>query len=118
MQLNTVTLVGNLTADPEIRYTRDGVAHTSFRLATRRTDDSGDTPQVIDVRCDADLAENVALSLVPGDRVVVAGAVVVETTNNSGKDASAVTVHAEEIGPTLRFTMVQIHRPEDTSHYR
>ena len=75
----TTTIIGNLTRDPEIRYTRDGQATTSFGIASNRrwvnrdTQDWEEAVSYFDVVTWRDLAENVALSLVKGVRVVVTG---------------------------------------------
>ena len=77
--MSTVTMAGNLTRDPEIRYTRDGQAHSSLSLAVTRRWQNRDTQEweeataFFDVSCWRELAENVALSLTKGARVVVTG---------------------------------------------
>ena len=76
---STTTIIGNLTRDPEIRYTREGQATTSLGVAVNRrwqnreTNEWEESTSFFDVVCWRDLAENVALSLVKGSRVVVAG---------------------------------------------
>jgi len=70
--MSTVTVAGNLTRDPEIRYTRDGQAHSSLSLAVTRRWQNRDTQEweeataFFDVSCWRELAENVALSLTKG----------------------------------------------------
>ena len=73
----TTTIVGNLTRDPEIRYTRDGQASTNLGVAANRrwqnreTNEWEESTSFFDVVIWRDLAENVALSLTKGTRVVV-----------------------------------------------
>lgn len=114
---NTTTLSGNLTRDPEIRYTRDGQANTTFGLAVNRrwqprgSDEWEEATSFFDVVCWRELAENVALSLVKGSRVVVTGRLdqhVWET--ELGERRSRVEITAEEVGPSLRFATAEVTR--------
>ena len=79
MTTTTTTVVGNLTRDPEIRYTREGQATTALSLAVNRrwqnreTKEWEESTSFLDVICWRDLAENVALSLTKGARIVVTG---------------------------------------------
>jgi single-strand DNA-binding protein len=116
---NTTTLSGNLTRDPEIRYTRDGQANANFGLAvTRRwqprgTDDWEEATSFFDVVCWRDLAENVALSLVKGSRVVVTGRLEQRTwETENGDRRSRVEITAEDVGPSLRFATAEVSRIE------
>ena len=76
---NTTTITGNLTREPEIRYTRDGQATTQLGVAVNRRwqdrppQEWHEATSYFDVVCWRDLAENVALSLAKGMRVVVTG---------------------------------------------
>lgn len=117
--MNTTTLCGNLTRDPEIRYTRDGQASTSFGLAVNRrwqirgTDEWDESVSFFDVVCWRDLAENVALSLVKGSRVMVTGRL--EQRNwetDEGERRSRVEVSAEDVGPSLRYATAEVTRAE------
>lgn len=114
---NTTTLSGNLTRDPEIRYTRDGQANATFGLAVNRrwqprgSEEWEEATSFFDVVCWRELAENVALSLVKGSRVVVTGRLdqhVWET--ELGERRSRVEVTAEEVGASLRFATAEISR--------
>jgi len=116
---NATTLSGNLTRDPEIRYTRDGQANATFGLAVNRrwqprgSDEWEESTSFFDVVCWRDLAENVALSLAKGSRVIVAGRL--EQSNwetENGERRSRVEVTAEEVGPSLRFATAEISRTE------
>ena len=114
---NTTTLSGNLTRDPEIRYTRDGQANATFGMAVNRrwqprgSDEWEEATSFFDVVCWRELAENVALSLVKGSRVIVTGRLdqhVWET--ELGERRSRVEITAEEVGPSLRFATAEVTR--------
>lgn len=116
---NTTTLSGNLTRDPEIRYSREGQANATFGLAVNRrwqirgSDEWEEATSFFDVVCWRDLAENVALSLVKGSRVVVTGRLdqhVWET--DAGERRSRVEVTAEDVGASLRYATAEVSRPE------
>ena len=116
---NTTTLSGNLTRDPEIRYTREGQAHTTFGLAVNRrwqprgSEEWEEATSFFDIVCWRGLAENVALSLVKGNRVVVSGRLDQSSwENDSGERRSRVEVTADEVGPSLRFATGEITRTE------
>jgi single-strand DNA-binding protein len=116
---NSITLSGNLTRDPEIRYTRDGQANTTFGLAVNRrwqprgSEEWEEATSFFDIVCWRDLAENVALSLVKGSRVIVSGRLDQRTwENEAGERRWRVEVTADEIGPSLRFATAEISRTE------
>ena len=113
----TTTIVGNLTRDPEIRYTRDGQATTSLGLAVnkrwknRTTDEWEESTSFVDVVCWRELAENVALSLTKGARVIVSGTLKQSSwETESGETRYKVEVVADEIGAGLRFATADIHK--------
>lgn len=109
---NTVTLVGNMTRDPELRYTANGVPVASFGLAWNRKDKADqDIASFFDVTCWRDLAEHVAESLGKGTRVVVYGRIEQDTWENSdGEKRSKVKVVAEEIAPSLRWATATVEK--------
>jgi single-strand DNA-binding protein len=116
---NTTTLSGNLTRDPEIRYTRDGQATAHFGLAVNRrwqvrgSEEWEEATSFFEVVCWRDLAENVALSLVKGSRVVVTGRLEQRAwENEEGERRSRVEVSAEDVGPSLRFATAEVTRAE------
>ena len=116
---NTTTLAGNLTRDPEIRYTRDGQANTTFGLAVNRrwqvrgSDEWEEATSFFDVVCWRDLAENVALSLVKGSRVIVTGRLDQRSWDTEdGERRSRVEVSAEDVGPSLRFATAEVTRAD------
>jgi single-strand DNA-binding protein len=113
---SAVTVAGNLTRDPEIRYTREGHATTSLSLAANRrwqnqqTKEWEESVSFLDVVCWRDLAENVALSLTKGARVIITGRLDQrswETDDHTFR--SKVEIVAEDIGASLRFATVDAH---------
>ena len=117
MTITTTTIVGNLTRDPEIRYTRDGQATTSLSVAVNRrwqdrtTKEWEESTSFFDIVCWRDLAENVALSLTKGARVVVAGHLEERRwESEDGETRTKVELVADDIGASLRFATVDIHR--------
>jgi single-strand DNA-binding protein len=96
---------GRLTQDPEIRYTRDGEARTRVVVGG----DDGETRTVVTVY--AEMAENCALSLVKGDRVVVQGKIRYDQERvDDDSFTTRVGVDAEDIGASMRAATVDIHR--------
>lgn len=114
---NATMLTGNLTRDPEIRYTRDGQASTTFGIAVNRRwqprggDQWEEATSFFDVICWRELAENVALSLVKGARVIVCGRLEQHSWEaETGERRSRVEITAEEVGPSLRFATAEVTR--------
>ena len=115
----TTTITGNLTREPEIRYTKEGQATTQLGVAvTRRWQDRTtaewqEATSFFDVVCWRDLAENVALSLTKGMRVVVSGRLEQRSwETEDGEHRSKVEIVANEIGPSLRYATADVHRTE------
>jgi single-strand DNA-binding protein len=99
---NTVTLVGNLTDDPEVRYTEGGIARAMFRVAVSARREQEASFFTVVVR--RDQAEHAAQSLSKGSRVVVVGRLQQRAwTAEDGGTRSSVEVVAEELGPSLRW---------------
>ncbi len=116
---NTTTITGNLTREPEIRYTKEGQATALLGVAVnRRWQDSStqewqESVSFFDVVCWRDLAENVALSLSKGMRVVVTGRMEQRSWEaEDGGHRSKVEIVADEIGPSLRFATCDVQRTE------
>jgi len=111
MASNQTVLVGNITADPELRYTREGmavanfsVAHTPRRLVGGEWED-GD---VIFLRCTVwrDYAEHVAASLTKGAQVIVVGELIADNyEKDDGTTVYGYNLSVTEIGPALRFVV-------------
>ncbi|WP_134727541.1 single-stranded DNA-binding protein [Amycolatopsis nivea] len=106
-----ITVVGNLTSDPELRFTPSGAAVANFTVAsTPRTLDrqSGEWKdgEALFLRCSIwrQAAENVAESLVRGARVVVTGRLVQRSfETKEGEKRTVVELQVDEIGPSLRY---------------
>jgi single-strand DNA-binding protein len=109
-----VSFAGNLTDNPEVRYTESGIARAMFRVAVSgRRDQEASFFTVIVWR---DQAEHVAESLSKGSRVVVVGRLQQRTwTAEDGSARSVVEVVAEELGPSLRWATATPSRPTRSS---
>jgi len=109
---NTVTIVGNMTRDPELRYTAKGVPVTDFGVAWNTKDkDGNESVSFFDVTCWRDLAEHVAESLGKGMRVVVYGRLEQDTwENDDGDKRSKVKVIADEVAPSLRWAVATVEK--------
>jgi single-strand DNA-binding protein len=120
---NTVSLVGNLTRDPEMRFgANGGIAVVSFGMAVnhRKKSNSGeweDEPKFFDVVAFGDLAENIAASLTKGTRIVLNGKLDWSQWDDKdgGGKRSKVQVIAESIGPDLRWATAVVTRTQPTS---
>ncbi len=119
MAPTTTTIIGNLTRDPEIRYTREGQATTQLGVAVNRrwqnreSQEWEEATSFFDVICWRELAENVALSLAKGMRVVVTGRLEQRSwETEEGERRTKVEIVADEVGPSLRFATADVHRVE------
>ena len=119
--MNSVTIVGNVTRDPELRYTANGNALCKLGIAvnTRRKDGDewvdGD-PQFYDVTVWGEMGENIAESVTKGTRVIVAGKLQYRTwETDNGDKRSAVDIVAEEVAPSLRWATAEVTRVEKKS---
>jgi single-strand DNA-binding protein len=115
-----VTLIGNLTDDPELKFTPNGAAVASFRLAvTPRVKDGdgwrdGDT-SFFRVNAWRDLAENLHDSLPKGTRVVVVGQLKARSWETpEGDKRSVVEVTADDVAPSLRWATASVERTSRT----
>lgn len=118
---NSVTLVGNITRDPELRFTNTGQAVASFGLAVNRrwqNRQSGEMEEQVsffDITAWGSLGENAAGSLNKGNRVIVTGRLQQRSyETQAGDKRSVVEVVADEIGPSLRWANATIQRNERT----
>ena len=118
MSENSVTLVGNLTDDPELRFTAQGAAVANFRIAvSKRIRDpqtnewkDGDT-SFFRVNVWRQLAENVAESLTRGTRVIVTGTLKMrQWETQEGEKRSVVEIEATEVGPSLKWAIAKAER--------
>ena len=110
-----VTLVGNATADPSLRYTTSGRGVCSFGLAVnRRFQRNGEWEEEVsffNIVAWADLGENVAASIQKGNRVIVTGRLEQRSyEDRDGNSRQVVEVVADEIGPSLRWAQCEIER--------
>ena len=116
---NTVTLVGNVTRDPELRFTNTGQANVTFGLAVnrrwqnRQTQEWEEATSFFDIVCWREMAENVSESITRGARVMVAGRLEQRSwETQEGERRSKVEVVADEIGPSLRWATAQVVKNE------
>jgi len=114
---STVTLVGNLAREPELRFTTTGRPSASFGLAVnRRWQKDGEWQEQVsffNVVAWGDLAENAAASLTKGSRVIVTGRLEQRSYDTKdGEKRSVVEVVADEIGPSLRWARAEVERIE------
>lgn len=114
---NSVTISGNLTRDPELRFTPTGQANASFGLAVnrrwqnRQTNEWEEATSFFDVICWGTLAENAAQSLTRGTRVVVSGRLDQRSwENNEGEKRTKIEINADEVAPSLRWATVEISK--------
>ena len=107
-------LGGNVTRDPELRFTQGGAAVCSFGLAwNQRSQQGEDKAHFFDISCWRDLAENVAESLTRGMRVVVYGRLDYRTwEGQNGEKRSAVQIVADEVSPSIRWATAQVSKNE------
>ncbi len=120
MAENTVTLVGNVTRDPELRYTSGGRGVASFGLAVnRRYQSNGEWQEqtsFFDVVAWGTLGENVAASLNKGTRAVVYGRLEQRSWDTQeGEKRTKIEVIADEIGPSLRWAQANVEKTARTS---
>jgi len=114
----TITIVGNLTADPELRFIPSGAAVANFTVAsTPRTYDrqSGEWKdgEALFLRCNVwrEAAENVAESLTRGSRVIVTGRLKQRSfETREGEKRTVVEVEVDEIGPSLRYATAKVNK--------
>ena len=116
---NSVTVVGNITRDPELRFTPSGQANASFGLAVnrrwqnRQTQEWEEATSFFDVVCWREQAENAAESLQRGSRVIVTGRLEQRSWETpDGEKRSKIEIIADEIGPSLRWATAQVTKNE------
>jgi single-strand DNA-binding protein len=112
---NYVTLVGNVTRDPELRFTPSGQATANFGLAVNRSWQNRQTQaweeatSFFDIVCWASLAENASESIRKGTRLLVTGRLEQRSwETGEGEKRTKVEVIADEIGPSLRWASAQV----------
>src|ERR1700716_1992998 len=113
-----ITVVGNLTADPELRFTASGAAVANFTVAsTPRTLDrqsgEGKDGEALFLRCNIwrGAAENVAESLTRGARVIVSGRLKQRSfETREGEKRTVIELEVDEIGPSLRYATAKVNK--------
>lgn len=112
---STVTIVGNITRDPELRFTAGGKGVASFGVAVgRRFQQNGEWQEktsFFNVTAWDTLGENIAASLTKGTRVVVTGRLEQrEYETKEGEKRNVVEIVADEVGPSLRWARAEVER--------
>ena len=114
----TITVIGNLVDDPELRFTPSGAAVANFRIAsTPRTFDKNSNEwkdgESLFLSCSVwrQAAENVAESLTKGTRVIVSGRLKQRSyETKEGEKRTVYEIEVEEIGPSLRYASAKLNR--------
>ncbi|MBT8206669.1 MAG: single-stranded DNA-binding protein [Acidimicrobiia bacterium] len=120
MASNTVTVIGNLTDDPELRFTPSGVAMAKISVAVNRRWQDANREWQEDTSffrgtCWRDQAENIAESLQKGQRVIVTGRLEQRSwETNDGEKRSMVEISIDEIGPSLRWATASVTKTPRT----
>jgi single-strand DNA-binding protein len=116
---NTVTVIGNVTREPELRFTNTGQALASFGLAwnrkwqNRQTGQQEEQVSFFDVTCWGQLGENVAESVQKGSRVIVYGRLDQRSwETQDGEKRSKVEIIADEVAPSLKWATAVITKNE------
>lgn len=111
-----ITVVGNLVADPELRFTPNGAAVANFRIASTPRQFNRDTnqwedgePLFLTCNCWRQLAENVAESLAKGMRVIVTGNLKQRSYQaKDGTDRRVYEIDVQDVGPSLKYAVAQV----------
>ena len=116
----TVTVIGNLTSDPDLRYTQGGLPVANFTIAsTPRTFDrqanewKDGEALFLRASCWRDFAEHVAGSMTKGMRVIAQGRLRQRSyQDREGNNRTAIELEVDEIGPSLRYATAQVTRTQ------
>ncbi|WP_265442527.1 single-stranded DNA-binding protein [Flexivirga meconopsidis] len=116
-----ITIIGNLTQDPELRFTPNGAAVANFTVAStprymdRQTNEWKDG-ETLFMRCSVwrEAAENVAESLTRGSRVIVSGRLKSRSWDDkeTGQKRSAMELEVDEVGPSLRYATAKVNKTQ------
>jgi len=114
----TITIIGNLTNDPELRFTPSGAAVANFTVASTprqfdRQSNEWKDGETLFMRCSVwrEAAENVAESLLRGMRVVVTGRLKSRSyETKEGEKRTVIELEVDEVGPSLRYATAKINR--------
>ena len=113
-----ITIIGNLTADPELRTTSAGAQVASFTIAStprswNRSTNQFEDGQALFMRCSAwrDMAEHCARSLAKGMRVIAQGRLQQRSYQaQDGSNRTVIELQVDEIGPSLRYATAQVQK--------
>ena len=117
-----ITVIGNLTGDPELRFTPSGAAVANFTVAStprifdRQANEFKDSDTLF-MRCSIwrEAAENVAESLTKGTRVIASGRLVQRSyETREGEKRTVVELQVDEIGPSMRYATAKVTRAQRT----
>ncbi|HEX6918332.1 MAG TPA: single-stranded DNA-binding protein [Phycicoccus sp.] len=116
----TITIIGNLTADPELRFTPSGAAVANFTVASTprqfdRQANEWKDGETLFMRCSIwrDAAENVAESLHRGTRVLVTGRLKSRSyETKEGEKRTVIELEVDEVGPSLRYASAKVTKAE------
>jgi single-strand DNA-binding protein len=116
----TITIIGNLTADPELRFTPSGAAVANFTVASTprmfdRQSNEWKDGETLFMRCSIwrDAAENVAESLHRGTRVIVSGRLKSRSyETKEGEKRTVIELEVDEVGPSLRYASAKVTKAE------
>src|ERR1044072_7440943 len=115
-----ITVIGNLTADPELRFTPSGAAGANFTAASTprqfdRQSNEWKDGETLFMRCSVwrDAADNVAESLQRGMRVIVSGRLKSRSyETKEGEKRTVVEMEVDEVGPSLRYATAKVNRTQ------
>ena len=115
-----ITIIGNLTNDPELRFTPSGAAVANFTVASTprafdRQSNEWKDGETLFMRCSVwrDAAENVAESLQRGTRVIVSGRLKSRSSETKeGEKRTVVEMEVDEVGPSLRYATAKVNRTQ------
>jgi single-strand DNA-binding protein len=111
-----ITVIGNLTADPELRFTQTGAAVANFTIASTprvKKGDQWEDGEALFLRCNIwrQAAENVTESLTRGARVICQGRLVQRSfETREGEKRTVVELQVDEIGPSLKYATAKVNK--------
>lgn len=113
----TLTIVGNITADPELRFTPSGAPVANFTVASTPRSFDKTKQEWVDgdalfMRCSIwrEAAENVAESLIRGSRVIVTGRLKQRSFEKDGQTRTVVELEVDEVGPSLKYATAKVNK--------
>ena len=119
-----ITIVGNLTADPELRFTPSGAAVANFTVGSTprsfdKTTQQWKDGETIFMNCTAwrDLAENMAGSLTKGTKVIAVGTMSSHSWEKDGQKFTRLELDVSEVGPALSFATAKVTRIQKNAGY-